>query len=239
MTRYDERFFRVRSEGSRRSADVVAPLLAELVRPRSVVDVGCGTGTWLAAFRELGVEDVLGVDGAYVPADQLQIPSERFVAADLTAPLDLGRRFDLVLCLEVGEHLPAAAAGRLVASLAALGSVVAFSAAVPGQLGEGHVNEQWQDYWASLFAEHGLVPVDAVRRRVWDDPEVAWWYAQNLLVYASEEELARNPRLLAERELMGARQLVLVHPAYVAWREHVSLRRRVRRALGLGREGSR
>src|SRR2546421_5808773 len=107
----------------------------DLVGPRSIVDVGCGLGTWLAAAASLGIEDYIGVD-AYAPAQSLRIPVERFVRHDLSTPLQLDRRFDLVLSLEVAEHLAEDAAATFVASLARLGPAVLFSAAVPNQSGE-------------------------------------------------------------------------------------------------------
>jgi SAM-dependent methyltransferase len=194
------------------SARVVVPLVRELVGPESVIDVGCGTGAWLAAFREAGIDDVVGVDGSTVDLEMLQIPRERFRVHDLEEPLELERRFDLVMSLEVAEHLPEAAAETFVASLVGLGSVILFSAAIPGQGGVHHVNEQWPDYWAERFAAHGYVPVDCVRRRIWSEDGVAWWYAQNILLFVARDELERSPRLMAEHEIAGGSQLAVVHP---------------------------
>ncbi|MER3452772.1 MAG: hypothetical protein C4321_03245, partial [Chloroflexota bacterium] len=155
-TRYDRAFFEELADATCASADAVAPLLVDLVRPASVLDVGCGTGTWLAAFRRLGIEDVFGIDGGEITPSMLEIPAACFARADLSRPFDLGRRFDLALCLEVGEHLPAGAADALVGSLTAHAPVVAFSAAIPFQGGAGHVNEQWPGWWAARFAERGF-----------------------------------------------------------------------------------
>ena len=105
MAKYDEQFFTGLDAGARNLAAVIVPLLVEALRPASVVDVGCGTGTWLAAFREVGVMDTLGVDGDYVDPSSLHIPVESFQAADLNEPLQIGRSFDLALSLEVAEHL--------------------------------------------------------------------------------------------------------------------------------------
>ena len=102
---YDQRFFDWVNFTGARSARQVIPLLIEHVRPASVLDVGCGQGAWLAAWRELGITDVIGVDGNYVEQDDLLIPREHFVARDLTERLSLDRRFDLVQSLEVAEHL--------------------------------------------------------------------------------------------------------------------------------------
>src|SRR5688572_26586138 len=104
---YTVRFYEERREGARRSARAIVPIVLDLLRPRSLVDIGGGEGTWLAVFREHGVEDVLGVDGPWVDRSRLEIPAGRFREADLTQPIRLDREFDLTVSLEVAEHLPA------------------------------------------------------------------------------------------------------------------------------------
>jgi SAM-dependent methyltransferase len=206
--------------GARRSADVVVPRLLDLVRPRSVIDVGCGIGSWLAAFRRLGVDDVFGVDGHHVDVAALEIPSASFRAVDLRQPLTLGRAFDLVVSLEVAEHLPAESAAGFVESLTRLGPVVAFSAAVPAQGGVGHVNEQWPDYWIRLFDQRDFAVVDALRSALWTNDEVDWWYAQNILLFVSRRD--RRHQELGPIGGPAAAPLPLVHPRlYAAKVEHV------------------
>ena len=75
------------------------PILLADLAPRSLLDVGCGTGTWLSAARQLGIADVYGIDGVAIPAQDLLIPSQHFACVDLTQSWDLGRKFDLALCL--------------------------------------------------------------------------------------------------------------------------------------------
>src|SRR5919108_2535643 len=164
---YTEAFYECHRGGARSSAGVVVPMLIDLFGPRSVVDVGCGIGTWLAAFREHGVADVCGVDGDWVERAALEIPVERFVAADLTRPLRLDRTFDLVLSLEVAEHLPPASADTFIDSLTRLGAAIVFSAAIPLQGGVDHVNEQWPEYWVERFAARGYEAIDGLRPRIW------------------------------------------------------------------------
>ncbi len=212
---YDEAFFAGLRSGARHSAHAVLPRLLELVPARSLVDVGCGWGTWMRAALDVGVAEVAGVDGDWVDPDELEVPAGTFRQADLAAPLDLGRRYDLAISLEVAEHLPEAAAAGFVASLVATAPVVAFSAAIPDQGGHGHVNEQWPGYWADLFARHGYEAVDALRPLLWDDERVEWWYAQNLVIYASADALGRLPAL-GEHPQRGARPLALVHPRRLA-----------------------
>jgi SAM-dependent methyltransferase len=211
-TPYTEGFFEAHEEGSARSAEIVLPVVLELVRPRSVVDVGCGDGAWLAAATALGITDVLGIDGPWVEEGDLKIAPDRFRVQDLTQPFSLDRRFDLAMSLEVAEHLPADAAEAFVASLAGAAPLVLFSAAAPGQGGTAHLNEQWPAYWAALFARHGYEPVDALRAEIWERPGVQWWYAQNLLLFGAPEALEAADGLRAH-PARGRAPLPLVHPA--------------------------
>jgi SAM-dependent methyltransferase len=217
---YTAEFFAAHRDGARRSAGVVVPLVLQLVPARSVIDVGCGQGTWLSVFAEHGAVDVFGVDGAYVDRDRLEIPRDRFQPHDLTRPLDIDRTFDLAVSLEVAEHLLADAADHFVTLLTRLAPVVLFSAAAPYQGGQDHVNEQWPAYWATRFARHGYLPVDLVRRRVWANPDVEWWYAQNTFLYVERRRLERDLALKREYEAAGPVALPLVHPRrYVEWVE--------------------
>jgi len=166
----------------------VVPIVMELTRPRSVVDVGCGTGTWLTIFGEAGVPDVLGVDGDYLDRSLLCIAEDRFVTADLTKPFGLNRRFDLVVSLEVAEHLPEEAADVFVQTLVSLGDTILFSAAVPGQGGQNHLNEQWPAYWQAKFARHGYAFHDVIRKKIWDNERVDAWYRQNTFLVRKAQD---------------------------------------------------
>src|SRR5262245_11052980 len=129
----------------------------------SVVDVGCGRGAWLRAFRENGVEVIAGMDGDHIATSKLLIEPLSFRCVDLTKPLRSTEKYDLAVCLEVVEHLPSTAGRSLIASLTSVAPLVLFSAAIPGQRGTGHINEQWPPYWQSIFAGHGYVRLDPIR----------------------------------------------------------------------------
>ena len=73
--------------------------------PSSIVDVGCGTGTWLRAASDAGVTKIKGINGRIPPEEELHIDSGRILEADLSLPLNLDEKFDMALCLEVAEHL--------------------------------------------------------------------------------------------------------------------------------------
>jgi SAM-dependent methyltransferase len=182
---YTHDFYARYADGSSRSASVVVPLVLSLLKAKSVVDVGCGIGTWSAEFEAQGASDVIGVDGAYVDRSQLLIPQERFFSHDLIKPLRLGRTFDLALCLEVAEHLPDARAKSLVADLTSLAPCVLFSAAVPGQGGTQHINEQYLPYWIDLFQSHMYQAIDSIRPRVLGNDSVEWFYQQNIVMFVA------------------------------------------------------
>ena len=182
---YRRDFFSEHADGSARSAATVVPLVLSLVPASSVVDVGCGIGPWAAEFMAQGVADVWGIDGDYVDRGQLRIPAEHFAARDLTKPLQFPRTFDLAVCLEVGEHLPASRAAGLVADLTSLAPCVLFSAAVPRQGGANHINEQYVPYWVDLFKKQGYEGIDPIRPRILGNDAVEWWYQQNVVMFAA------------------------------------------------------
>jgi hypothetical protein len=209
---YSPAFFARELDLARTSAETIVPLVLERVAPRSVVDLGCAHGIWLQTFAAHGVDDYLGVDGEWVPLEKLHIPPERFVASRLDKPLDLGRRFDLAVSLEVAEHLPERGAKQFVRNIVGLAPCVLFSAAVPYQRGTDHFNEQWPDYWAGLFAEHGYVPLDGIRPLVWSNENVFSFYRQNILMFASSDAIREHPLLEEDRRRTVDEQLSIVHP---------------------------
>jgi SAM-dependent methyltransferase len=235
---YDREFFAALDAPANSSAQAVLPLLWEVAQPKSVIDVGCGTGAWLAVARGLGAERTLGIDGEFA-RDSLRIPVEEFRAADLAEPLTLAERFDLCLSLEVAEHLPPERAASFVADLTRLAPFIAFSAAVPCQGGVNHVNEQWADYWHALFARHSYRPLDVIRARVWDNPEVVGCYAQNTFLYTSAATSPReqplptrivHPKVLTTRVTRLEREAEHARPI-ARLRARVQLRGRIRRML--------
>jgi len=217
---YTEDYYKDIQEGSRRSAKEIVPLVLELIQPRSVIDVGCGVGTWLSVFKECGVRDIIGVDGGYIDKKMLQIPKERFLSFDLREPLRMDRQFDLVVSLEVAEHLPGECAERFVDNLVRLGPVILFSAAIPFQGGEQHINEQWPDYWVKYFQQKGYVVIDCIREKIWQNTNVEMWYAQNILMFVRQDYLKNYPLLKNEVENTATSQLSIVHPRkYLALQE--------------------
>ena len=164
--------------------------------PRSVLDVGCGTGTWLKAGIDSGVTDVFGIDGITVPTETFLVSQRFFLQQDLCQIWSLGRRFDVALCLEVAEHLDEGCAATLIDSLTAHADRIVFSAACPGQPGQHHVNCQWPNWWQKRFNDRGYTCHDAIRWRIWEETEIEPWYRQNIFEARRDEARAgMEPRI--------------------------------------------
>ncbi len=215
---YDGGFYADHAESSPRSAAVVLPLVYSVFKPESVIDIGCGQGSWLAAAEALGSTTLTGLDGAWVDRAKLRSARIDFRPTDLSGAITIEKRHDLCISVEVAEHLPATSADAFVEALCRAADVVLFSAAVPQQGGTEHVNEARASRWAARFDANGYACLDLVRGEVWDDERVAWWYRQNAFVYVARS----SPRFatFAAATLPSAPR-DLVHPAAfeekVAW----------------------
>lgn len=135
MGHYDKEFYLSIQSSSNRSASAVVPVILDFVQPKTVIDIGCGNGDWLNVFKKHGVSKVLGVDGMWVEKSLLRIDETEFELHDLVTPLQIHEHFDLVISLEVAEHIPASCAETFIDSITKLGPVVLFSAAIPFQGG--------------------------------------------------------------------------------------------------------
>lgn len=204
---YGDDFFNSLFEGSdiksKNYKKYYLPMLKQITEIESMVDVGCGIGVLLKSAIECGIEEVIGID-PYNGGELLQIPQDRFLSFDLSKideQYDVlinminEKKFDLAACLEVGEHLPDYCANNLVRFLTSCSNLVFFSAAIPGQCGDGHINEQWPIYWEKIFKKYGYVRVDYFRKKLWNEYEIEGYYRQNICLYVKEDKLQGYPLL--------------------------------------------
>jgi SAM-dependent methyltransferase len=205
---YDQSFYSDRRTRTLQAARTILGALPASIARRSVADIGCGTGTWLAAALETGSSEAIGIEGDWVSPEMLDDPRIAFHPRDLEQVLP-PLKVDLALSLEVAEHLSPARAGSFVAELAAMAPAVLFSAAIPGQGGVGHRNEQWQSYWAEKFERSGMAAFDVIRPAIWTDSSIPAWYRQNTILYL-DAELAAASGLIPTR--IGL--LDRVHPEF-------------------------
>ena len=223
--KYNKTFFDHVDMGAVSSAEIFARLLMPQLKPNSLLDVGCGRGGWLRSWKEAGCENVLGIDGDYVDPERLYVHRHEFEIADLNKSFDVGRRFDLVQSLEVGEHLDPDASQTFVDSIVRHGDVILFSAAVPGQGGTQHINERPLEFWRMLFWGRGYLPYDYLRRQLKRDVRIEPWYRYNSLLYANPAGRSRLSRPILETALPDGQPIPDVSTPY--WQ----LRRRVLRLV--------
>jgi SAM-dependent methyltransferase len=182
---YGDDFYKDQMDASLRSALKYVELLTPLYEPDTVVDVGCGRGTWLKAFKEKGASRLVGYDGTWNTQENMVDQSITFYGVDLNNPITVSDsdRFDLAMSLEVAEHLALSSAKNFIQSLTNLSNVVLFGAAYTQQEGTNHINEQPHTYWAKIFSDFDYVPYDLFRPAVWGDEEIPFWYQQNTFLY--------------------------------------------------------
>ena len=186
---WDSQYYSRRAAGARRSADTLLAHLWSYYSARSVMDIGCGDGSWLRAAGALGAHELWGIEGTWHDQESFAQAGITLVTKDLNLPFALDRTFDLAMSLEVAEHLQPSAGIRLVEALTASAPVVLFSAAQPLQGGVGHINELPASYWASIFRARGYVCLDLFRPVLWGLPDVDVWYAQNSFLYVAEGDV--------------------------------------------------
>ncbi len=185
--------------------NIIVPEVIKLLNPNSVVDIGCGLGTFLNVFKRLGVSDILGIDGAWVNKNLLYkyINPNEFLEWNLEKEIKLDKKYDLVLSIEVAEHISAESSDIFIQNLVNSGKMILFSAAIPNQGGQNHINEQWLTYWEDKFSNHNLVIHDIFRPIFWNNPELKWWYKQNLVLIAP-----KNFKLNSIKESIPMRNII-------------------------------
>ena len=208
-TLYNLKFFSTRDERTRFAAKKILLIVMKHFRIKTAVDFGCGTGTFLKFLKDNGVS-VSGLDGDYIDRRILVITEEEFIPADLTKPIHLNKKYDLSISLEVAEHLPESSADTFITSLCESSDVVLFSAAVKGQGGVGHVNEQFLSYWQKIFLKKGYFMLDIIRPEIWNDERIPPYYRQNVVIFVYVDTYKNLPESIkTENKIVD-----MIHPFY-------------------------
>lgn len=171
-----------------KAAEIIIPILLTILpfKPKKIVDIGCGLGTWLKVFADMGNFEITGYEGNHLDRSLLTIPQEKVIIHDLEKPINVTERHDLAISLEVAEHLSPANANIFIESLVNLSDTVLFSAAIVGQGGQNHLNECEPEYWKEKFEAHGYFCYDIIRNLIWENENIEYWYRQNIFIYAKK-----------------------------------------------------
>ncbi len=212
---------------NKNAAREILPLVFKMWNIRSILDIGCGLGTWLAVSKELGIESVVGVDGDWINNGLLEIENEEFITFDLSEPFNLNKKFDLVISLEVAEHIQENSADLFIETLVQHADIILFSAAIKNQGGQNHLNEQNPEYWSKKFKVHGFEYYDILRPLIWNNRLVEYWYKQNVFLVARKGVL--DKKYFATNE-----PLTLVHPELLYYYQQPSTNQVIQK-LGLSK----
>ncbi len=211
---YNDYFFSNQEKGSYLSAKIIIPLILEYVKIKSVVDFGCGLGTWLKAWQENGISDILGIDGDYVDRKKLYIENKYFKAYNLNESIKLEKKFDLSLSVEVAEHIEEKNSDIFINNLTSSADIILFSAAIPKQADQkiGHINEQWPEYWQAKFSKKDFFMLDPLRAKIFNNHQVNWWYRQNIFLVINKE--LRKKKVFKDLALYNP-ELKIVHQSII------------------------
>lgn len=161
------------------------PLCLELLKIfndeniKTIVDFGCGPGTYVNFFKYAGF-DIDGYDGN---PNTVELSRGLCSVLDLTTNFELGKTFDCVLSLEVGEHVPKEYEQNYINNLVKYSKkYIIISWGVPGQGGYGHVNCQTNEYVKNEFKKRGYESMDLLEVAIRNSAEASW-FANTLMVF--------------------------------------------------------
>lgn len=209
----DIRYIHDENAHNLRAPEIIVPIICKVLKPKSVIDIGCGIGTFLYAFKNEGINDLLGIDGEWVNKEQFSkfAPLDILQIHNLEHKITLSKRYDLAINLEVAEHLDEIFAETHIKNLVSFSDIILFSAAIPGQIGQNHKNEQWLDYWESIFNKFDYSIHDVIRPIFWNNKNIARWYKQNMVLVIKN---GTNIDLKGFEEYQTQKTLNYVHPEY-------------------------
>ena len=161
-------------------ADRLAYWIKNRLHPEKVLDVGCGPGMHVYSLRDQNVI-AWGYD---IDSRVKNQPYLRQVSM-----FDIEDQGDVVLCIEVAEHLETHLNADIVQAIRRCltpRGILIWTAAIPGQGGVGHINCQPQQYWHNMFVQAGLLPLSDLRQEL-----LHWitqgyhmgWFTQNLQIF--------------------------------------------------------
>ena len=173
----------IETSDEKEQAAALADVLRLLYKPAVVADVGCNSGLYLEGFRDAGCQ-VMGFD---CDDEALALAAVPVTKIDITSFKPIDFRADMALCLEVLEHIPAEKEDAALLNLCTVSDTIIFSAAVPGQGGDGHINCQPKQHWIDKFEELGFRAAEAEAEYILAQlngyPGIMGWLRNNLIVF--------------------------------------------------------
>ncbi len=173
------------------SADTIADAIVAAFSPRTIADIGCGTGVLMLALQKRGVS----CQGFEYSAAALETCRKRGLQVTPlnieTDPIPAGVRVDVAISTEVAEHLPESCADRFLDVLTALSDTVVLTAAdTSPHSSTDHVNEQPLSYWIAKMDARGYTYLESLTegwRPQWRQAGVAACFFDAIMAFSKKK----------------------------------------------------
>lgn len=219
MYRYNKKFFDYIDNQSFESAKIILNEVRKLINFNSVIDVGCGTGSWLRAAHTLSEKiNSIGIDGEYAK-NTFKCKEAQFISFDLEQNFEnkINYKSDLVICMEVAEHLKPDRSTTFIENLCNFSDIILFGAAVKHQRGTLHINEQPQSYWIDKFKKNNYSPYYLPRKKLWTNDKIinTPYYVSNSFLFVRDGNTSLEK--LLKFKVRDDDVVDIVHPVYLDW----------------------
>ncbi|GBR74264.1 putative methyltransferase [Candidatus Termititenax aidoneus] len=200
---------------AQKSARLILEIVKKYFMPKSVIDIGCGAGTFLKCWQDMGVKELKGLDLYSGDFERLLVSKDLLDIVDLNNfSAEKYPKYDMAISLEVAEHIQANSSKMFVNNLAKLSDLILFSAAIPFQPGTAHINCRPIQFWVDLFNAAGFDCFDCIRPAAMKNKDIEWWYSQNIMLFAKNQK----------REMLIAKDLKIDNsPLFFYHSEHVKM----------------
>lgn len=178
---YSKDYYSIHDENSYKSATVILNQLSNYISPSSIIDWGCGSGTWCKAAIEIWNVSIIGIDQHDFDGYQMYISQSNYRKEDIRKEIWVNK-VELAICVEVIEHIDEYYEDAVIDNICSCSDTILFSGALPFQGGTGHINEKPYSYWVKKFRERGYNLDDRIRRDIWDNSDVEIWYRNNIML---------------------------------------------------------
>jgi len=158
----------------------LAKWIDDTYEPLEVLDIGCGPGIYVRALIDQGI-NAIGID------IDPRIKNKEYIYQE--SVFETKRKSELVICLEVAEHIAAIDSDALISSVVNClkpGARLIWSAAKPGQGGVGHINCRPKEFWENKFLKAGLIRNETVETLMIDHIKNGYhmgWFIQNAMIF--------------------------------------------------------
>jgi len=183
---YDDEFFQWHVTHARKYSMRTMDWYIQKYRPDSVVDFGCGIGSYLESAYDYDIK----IKGYEISLDAFRYTPE-FIRPyieyrDCTEVINCGI-FDTVISFETAEHIEPEGTNQFILNLVnATGKTLLFTAAPPGQEGTGHINCRTRDFWMMELSDL-LIYNDILTGEIseaWEKLGAPWYIVKNLMVFS-------------------------------------------------------